>query len=104
MSTHLNCQHCGAAEPIRALIIDDNVAVAMTLAILGLGRAARKTAEKFNELPPLEIVIERVRDLDVSLLSLYGPTDSSVPLAPNHQDYTPNYRKNRRGKFKRSKK
>jgi len=31
-----------------------------------------------------------------------APADLSIHLAPNHQEYTPNHRKQRRGKFKRS--
>jgi len=30
------------------------------------------------------------------------PSGPRISLAPNHQDYTPSHRKNRRGKFKRS--
>lgn len=29
------------------------------------------------------------------------PTDPNIHLAPNHQDYRSNHRKQRRGKFKR---
>ena len=32
----------------------------------------------------------------------YEPIGPQINLAPNHQDYTPSHKKNRRGKFKRS--
>jgi len=32
----------------------------------------------------------------------YEPTGPKVNLAPNHQEFTPPHKKNRRGKYKRS--
>ncbi len=40
--------------------------------------------------------------LDVGTVVEIAPATPSIHLAPNHQDYTPNHRKQRRGKFKRN--
>jgi len=104
MSTHKNCPCCGAGEPIRVLIVDHNIAASMILAILGLGQAARKAAEEFRQSAPWEITTTLIPDLSLELIMPEETYDPRIHLAPNHQDYTPNHRKQRRGKFKRSSK
>lgn len=96
-----NCPSCGTAELIRVLIIGDNIAASMTLAILGLGQAARKAAEEFRQSAPWKITTTAISDLSLTLIVLDEAVDSQIHLAPNHQDYTPNHRKQRRDKFKR---
>jgi len=102
MSTHRNCPYCGTAEPSRVLIIDDHaITTAMTLAILGIGRAATEAAQRFRQ---FDVTLQAPEEVHALTVVLADPTDidPSTHLGPSHRDYPPNHRKQRRSKFKRS--
>lgn len=103
MSTHSNCPHCGTYThdgSIRVLIIDDNSSAGLVLALQRIGLAATEVANQFRQSAPWDVTIRELNSLQQ--VSIAEPTDPSIHLAPNHQDYTPNHRKQRRGKHKRS--
>lgn len=103
MRTHRNCPHCGTSEPIRVLWMPDTTFIGISLAVFGLGRAVAAAVEEFPQSAPWDVTIPDLEEVHVLSLRSAEPTgiDPSIHLAPDHQDYTPNHRKQRRGKFKR---
>ena len=89
MSTHRNCPHCGTDWQVTINGID----AATMLELFG---------PSDRQFPHWDITFPVITGIEEALIAVEEPADPSIHLAPNHQDYTPNHRKQRRGKFKRS--
>lgn len=87
-------------ELVRALIIRDEISRGVAITLKRLGRAPWNTSPYLEDLEmnsSMRVIIKQMaRNADKQL------ADPSIHLAPNHQEYTPNYHKQRRDKFKRS--
>ncbi len=96
-------------EQTRVLIIGDDISPSVAIALKRLSRAARDTAQQlpFDEFYNFMLNnVAQAYEIPLHMLAfnptLAEPVDPRIHLAPNHQDYTPNHHKQRRGKFKRS--